>query len=285
MGVVAWFFYLCTYQTPSFPTQQWVYMFEKSATMENLTALIIEDEVQQLNELKRILQSNHPEIEEIWTAQDLNEAYELLGTYRPNVVFSDIEIKNKQVFELFADIDTSKLALIFTSAHNSYATEAFDVSAVDYLLKPIEPFRVGQALQKARAFFASDNMSDQSQQNHTAFPVYPSAQDKISVTSSVGVELLDVHKIVRCESDGCYTEFVLSGSQRLISSKPIRTYEEILTSHGFTRIHRSHLINVDQVKSFNRKSHTVSLLNGDLVKVARRRREDFMKSMTARGIA
>lgn len=198
-----------------------------------------------------------------------------IDALQPDIVFLDVQLEDKTGFDVLSSVSHRNFSLIFTTAYNQYAIEAFRFSAIDYLLKPIgkEDFEI--AIQRAFERVEKNNIHEQL----TVLLSNLSSQHtvkKLSIPSKEGYNFLDITQIIRCEADVNYTHIFTLDSKKYTVSKPLKYFEEFLFRYGFFRIHNSHLINLNHVKSFS-KSGYITLSNNTRLQVSVRRKDAFMK--------
>jgi len=203
------------------------------------------------------------------------EAEKGIEIQRPDIIFLDIQLQNKTGFDVLSAISYRDFSLIFTTAYEQYAIEAFKFSAVDYLLKPIDKEDFEKALQKAfdKVERAQLNERIDVLLSHLSSNNHPK---RISIPSYEGYQFLAIPEIVRCEADINYTHIFTSAGEKHTVSKSLKHFEGLLTAYGFFRIHNSHLINLDYVKSYARSGY-VTLSDNSHLEVSSRRKDAFLK--------
>ena len=248
-----------------------------------LKALILDDEAQSRSALSQKLQLFCPEIETIHEASTVDEAWPLLTEHQPDILFLDIHLGGEVGFELLERLSDDSPewtgALVFVTAHEAYALKAIKFSALDYLLKPIDPEELVRAVRKAE-----EGMGDQAAALGALRSNLTTSEKKLVIASSDGMYIVRVSDILRCESTSNYTQFFLkSMDKRLVASKTLKEYEQLLEPHGFERVHKSHLVNMDCVKRYVTSDGGYLILeDGSTVPVANRKKESLvslLKSM------
>jgi two-component system LytT family response regulator len=249
---------------------------------KELKILIVEDEARGRNALKVML-SRIENINIIGEAENVDKAISLIDDKNPDLVLLDIEMPFKNGFELLAALPDRTFDVIFTTAYDSYAIKAIKFSAIDYLLKPIDPEELEEAINrvnekrkknksKPQLQFSNllENLKNKNNQNF-----------KLSLPTSEGSLYIPIENIIRCTSDANYTWFYLTSETKpILVSKTLKDYEELLTDFGFCRIHHSHLINLKFIAKYIKgEGGTVVMLDGTEVEVSRRKREIFLKSL------
>ncbi|GEJ45960.1 MULTISPECIES: LytTR family DNA-binding domain-containing protein [unclassified Chryseobacterium] len=239
-------------------------------------AVIIEDEYHLREALSILLEMAAPDsIQIIGYAEGLPEAVKIIDRLKPDLVFMDIMLKNGTGFDVLEQIDHKNFHLVFTTAYEEHAIRAFKFNAIDYLLKPIDYDELSETLERM-ALKKSQYMDFQT----VIDPSSDTAKkhDRIVLPTIEAMHVVKLENIVRCETSGSYTTFILKSGQQIIVSKPLKYYEDILISPNFIRVHQSHLINVDFVANFS-KDGFINMLNNDIIPISRANRERFFKIM------
>ena len=239
-----------------------------------LKALIIDDEDWARKVLSRLLKTNFPEITELQIASGPEEGLVLIQSFQPDLLFLDVEMPQMNGFDVLNALDNRSFDVIFTTAYNHYAIQAIRFSALDYLLKPID-------LEELRSAF--NRFLKKRQEGLRKDPLYrnllsnlregDAQQFKLAIPSQQGTTFYRPSEIIRCEGERNYTHFYLTGNRRVISSHTLKEYEDLLSDHGFVRVHKSHLINMAFVQSFQ-TSGLITMSDQSEVEVARRRRNE-----------
>jgi two-component system, LytTR family, response regulator len=246
--------------------------------MINLKALLVDDEDRNNAVLKALLKDYCSDVEVCATASEVDEAFSLIVKHRPDVVFLDIELAGGNAFSLLDKFEDIFFQIIFVSAFDEYALKAFRYSALDYLLKPIDLAELQAALEKLRERIqegAANNlmrhMAHQMKNIATGFKT-------IAIPTVDDIIFLDTAQIVRLAAHGSYTHFFTTDREKIISSKSIKEYEEMLPENKFYRIHNSHIVNIAAVKKYLKgRGGFVVLEDGTKVEVADRRKDGFLK--------
>ena len=206
-----------------------------------------------------------------------DEAVNGIDTLRPDIVFLDVRLHGKTGFDVLRAITYRDFSLIFTTAYERYAIEAFKFSAIDYLLKPIDAGDFENAIQKAFKKAEQDLLNERIGEL-LSYLSTESLPKRISLPSQTGYSIVNISDITRCEADINYTHIFTSDGKKETVSRPLKHYEGLLTGHGFFRIHNSHLINLSYVKAYA-KSGYVTLLDGTRLEVSVRKKEAFVKNL------
>ncbi len=253
--------------------------------MKKLRAAIIDDETNARQALANLLHLVCPDVTICGEAKNVSSGIELIQAERPDLVFLDIQMPGKTGFDLLAAFEKAEFGVIFTTAYQEYAIRAFRFSAIDYLLKPIDPDELQQAVGRYQARLAAVNPQQlQILQEHIENPVkaglnqrLPNAGQRIALPTAEGIHFVQMADIVQCESLGSYTKFHLVGSKPIVVSRLLKEYEEILDKYQFFRVHQSHIINLEHIKRYVKgDGGQVWLSDNSEVEVSRRRKEEFL---------
>ena len=246
-----------------------------------LKTIIVEDESRGRNALKAML-SQMKSVQLVAEAANVDEAIEYIKSLSPDLVLLDIEMPFKNGFDLLAALPNRTFDVIFTTAYDSYAIKAIKFSAIDYLLKPIDPEELSNAIEKTAEKREIAMHQPQLQINNLLEIRTINKQNfKLSLPTSEGAIFIPIDEIVRCESDTNYTRFFIQTEARpILVSKTLKDYEELLTDYGFCRVHHSHLINLKFIKKYIKgEGGIVVMIDGAEVEVSRRKKEVFQKSL------
>jgi two-component system, LytTR family, response regulator len=208
-------------------------------------------------------------------ANGVQTGIEKINSFKPDIVLLDVEMNDGTGFDMLKQIENPQFKLIFTTAHNQYAIQAFKFSAIDYLLKPVDPIELNNALQKAK-----DNISGNALQNQLAVLMQqiggkPEAERQIVLKDIDKTYFIKMNDILYCEAEGSYTKFYLSNAEPIFVSRNLRSYEELLAPAGFIRTHHSCLVNPTKIKIYDRKtdSGTLILEGGHSIPVSQRKKD------------
>ncbi len=253
----------------------------------SLNTILIDDEVNSRQALRNLLTQLCPDVHIAGEAKNADAGIELINTLNPQLVFLDIQMPGKTGFDLLASLDKIDFDIVFTTAYHEYAVKAFRFSAIDYLLKPIDPDDLMAAVSKAAknqkpASAGQVDLLKQLWQQLSADKKGQNENQKLALPTQEGIHLVEIKDIVRCEALGSYTKFYLSTGEKLITSRLIKDYEEILTEYGFFRVHQSYIINMKHVKKYVKgDGGQVWMSDGEEIEVARRRKDDFLSVLNS----
>lgn len=246
-----------------------------------MKVIIVEDEQSAINLLKEILSSEVQGLEVVGEARNIQEAKKLIKDLEPDLLLLDIELPNGTGFDLLKQLSHLSLKVIFITAHEKYALQAIKMSALDYILKPIDPDELIDAINRVK-----NELHNESEHNRLKALLNnqnerESAHHKIVLKDKNGFQLFDIQDIIRLEALGSYTQFIINNGQSVLVSKNIKEYDSLLQPHGFFRCHKSHLINLDHIKSYSRHDgETLFLKDESEVPLAIRKKDLLMKVLS-----
>jgi two-component system, LytTR family, response regulator len=246
--------------------------------MKEMTAIIVEDMLQAREVLESELGSHCPEIKIIGTADSVVNAAKLLRQVKPDIIFLDILLGDGTGFdllEIFPDINSR---IIFITASEEYAIRAFKFSAIDYLLKPVEPQQLKEAVLRAEKQIASQQESLELLKETIRKP--DALPDKLSLHTQEKILVVTISDIIRCEADGNNTWFFLKTGEKILVTRTLKQFDLLLEKHKFLRVHQSHLVNLDYLQEFIKKDGGyLRLKNGDNIPVALRKKQEVMEML------
>ena len=238
-----------------------------------MRVVIVDDESGARASLRRLIENEFPSVEVVGEAEGVNSAKKLIDEVNPELAFLDVQMQDGTGFDLLKLIDLSNIQVVFVSAYDHFAITAIKFSAVDYLLKPVEKQDLESTLERIEKHKSDSELKkkiDLLLNNVNRI-------DKIALPSLSGIEFVKLSDIVRCESDNNYTNFFLLDGGKIVVSKTLKEFEDMLESKGFFRTHKSHIINLNYLKKYIKgEGGSVIMEDGSEVLVSRRRKEDFM---------
>lgn len=242
-----------------------------------LRTLIIDDEAHMRDSLRRLLQKLSPEVMVVGDADSVADALKAINEIHPDLVLLDIQMGDGTGFDLLNSMPAIDFKIIFITAFDHYAVQAFRFSAVDYLLKPINPEMLVQAVERARQLIESHHKL-QMQALHENLKNIDHQHKKIILKTTENIFLLELRDIICCESDNNYTLVHSSDNSRILVSKTLKDYDELLSGCGFYRVHKSFLINLAHIRRFEKQDGGYIVLTNDLkIPVASRKRDEMLE--------
>ena len=245
----------------------------------SVRTIIIDDERLARNELRKLLQEFN-EIEVIDEAANVNEGIEKIEQQNPDLIFLDIQMPGKTGFDLLEELDRSP-KVIFTTAYDEYALKAFEVNALDYLLKPIEPKRLSDAIQKLHIEESRDNSGSHSNNLVKANGLL-TENDQVFVKDGERCWFVKLNEIRLFESVGNYAKVFFAGNKTLIL-KSLNALEERLDDKVFFRANRKHIINmrwIEKIEPYFNGGLLLELKGGEKIEVSRRQTVKFKEMMS-----
>lgn len=239
--------------------------------------VIIDDEEKSRLTLSSFIDKYCPGLQIAGQADGVQSGVNLIETTKPDVVFLDIEMNDGTGFDVIEALPERDFDVIFVTAYNQYALKAFRYSAVDYLLKPINPEELVQAVHK----LSGTERIDQIEKKLEALIANKNRLEKIAFPSMEGVRLENVKDIIYCESDNYYTIVHFTNDEKITVSKTLKEYDQMLSEEDFFRIHQKFLVNLSHLKNFSKSDGGfVTLSNGKELSVARRKKEELLRLLT-----
>ena len=239
-----------------------------------MRAILVDDELANLENLQVLLIKNCPDVKVVATANNIDDAFEKINLHRPDLLFLDIQMGKTTGFDLLNQLGDKTFEVIFVTAYDNYGIQAVKFAALDYLLKPVDPDELMVAVSKAENRIANKMSGEQLNFLLNQIKRSEPAVPKIALPQQHEIRYVSVDDIVRCVADNTYTFFHLSSSEKILISKPLKEYSDLLKPQGFVRSHQSHLVNPKFVKSWLKEDGgTLLMNNGDKIPVSKPNRE------------
>ena len=243
-----------------------------------ILTIIIEDEPVSREMLMLMLKRHSDDITIIDTCSNPTDGQESIAKNQPDLVFLDIQMPKMNGFEMLKKIGKINFEVIFTTAYDQYAINAIKVSALDYLLKPVDDEDLTIAIEKCKERLQEKNPQQRFEHLFNNLTNKNPLDKTIALGASDGISFVKMSDILRVEANGRYAKFHLLDKQTILVSKTLGDFEEILSANQFFRVHDSAIINLNHVKKYTRgDGGTVLLSDGTELDVARRRKDDFVK--------
>ena len=241
-----------------------------------IRSIIIDDEQHCIKALLSDLQQHCPSIEVIEVCASAKEGIMAIRKLNPDLVFLDVEMPWMNGFEMLEVLGTVNFSIIFTTAHGEFAAKAFRISAVDYLLKPIDADDLKSAVQKVEKKMDTGS-SIEHISNLLRNMRQPSADHKIALPQREGYEFIEIASIIYCQAEGAYTKVFINDKKPMLISRTLGDVEELLPPEIFQRIHHSTVVNVSYISQFLRTDGGyVVLKNGEKLSVSKAKKEMLM---------
>jgi len=238
-----------------------------------MNVLIIEDEEQSISALKSELEMHCSNLVLIGIAKTVKDGIAKIKSLKPELIFLDIQLSDGLGFEVLSAYKEHNFKVIFTTAYSQYAIKAIKFSALDYLLKPIDSLELVQAVNKA----LKTTKSDGSAKLETFIQNESQTRKRIALQTSEGISIFELESIIKCSAESNYTSVTFTNGKKILFSKTLKDFEEILCSNGFERIHHSHIINISHLVSFvNKEGGYVVLSDKSTLPVSQRKKANLM---------
>ena len=245
-----------------------------------IKTVIIEDEQKSVYVLTDLIKRLAGDLEIPGTASHVQEAIKLLENTKPDLVFMDVRLADGTGFDVLGKLSFRNFALIFVTAYDSYGLEAIRFSAIDYLLKPIGIPHFEEAVERARKMLSLTIRQNTIETLLHNLVQQGTQEKRINIATINGYEFVELSDIVWCQSEGSYTTFYLADKSKIISSRNIGFYEEMLNNHNFCRIHHGTMIHMRFVKSYRKgKGGYVIMSDGIELEIAQRRKAAFLEKL------
>jgi two-component system LytT family response regulator len=243
-----------------------------------MKTLVIDNEKDIRQSLVDLLHAFCPDITIIEQADSILTGIQKINQFKPDIVFLDVELNEGTGFDLLRKLDDYSFQLIFVTAHNKYAVEAFRFSAIDFLVKPFDPELLMISVERAKREVKKEEMNKQVQFLLEQMQDKPK-KDKIVLRSSDAIHFVSFSEIIYLEADANYTKFILDNNRNILVSGNLKEYESILESQNFIRTHHSFLVNLKKVKSFDKKNDELILENQMKVPVSTRKKDFILEKL------
>jgi two-component system LytT family response regulator len=244
-----------------------------------IKALIVDDEQASIDLLKWLIGEYCPDITAVSSARSVLDALPLIKSFKPDIVLLDIQMPHQSGFDLLTNIDHWNFEVIFTTAYNEFAIQAIRFSALDYLLKPIDESELKKAIEryKVKKIYAPAGqilfrnfIQNISQGKKEKF--------RLALADASEIKYVQIDEIIRLQAESNYTHIFLTGNKVFISAKTLKEYDEILQGHQFLRVHKSHLVNLSHIQSYDRQG-ILQMSDQSKVEVARRKKEYLQQAL------
>lgn len=244
-----------------------------------MTIAIVDDEKAIREGLIEMLQSSGVAITAIHQADNVADGINLLQSHAPDVLLLDVEIGKKTGFDLLRELSDYSFQLIFITAHNEYALQAFKFSAIDYLLKPVDPDELHQSIRRAEERIREHYLAQQITVLRDSLESLKSSEKKIVLRDNESLHFVRIADIIKCEAEGSYTRFFMSNAKPLLISRSLKEYESLLAPHGFVRTHHSFIVNIHRIVRFDKNNGGILILENNLSAPVSQRKKEYILSV------
>jgi len=260
----------------NFPTEK----VDHSKSLPVIKAIIVEDEMKSMNNLKNLLGKHCPEVQIVGEAFNIEAGLEIIENVdsKIDVAFLDISLPDGLVFRMLDELMPIDFEVIFITAYNEHAIKACQYSSIGYILKPINPDELVQSIHRIK--ITNANKIEQRLELFNKHLSNPNVFEKMSIPAVDGIYFVNIKDIVRFEAEDNYTHIFLTSGERITASKTIKAYEDMLQSINFYRVHKRHVINLNYMRKFIKGDGGYLIMDdGKKIEVSRRRRPAFMEQM------
>jgi two-component system, LytTR family, response regulator len=243
-----------------------------------IRCILIDDESNSLEMMEWLLKTYCPQVKIEAMCNAAAKGIEAIKNYKPDLVFLDIEMPHMNGFDMLEQFDKLSFDVVFCTAYDQFAIRAFKYSALNYLLKPVDPEDLKETIRRIE----EKKSTPSKEQIELLFEnikqtIKPTAQ-RIALTTGDGLIFVPTHDILYCQAESNYTSVMLSGGKKIVVSKVLKEIDEALSGPDFFRVHNSYLINLNRIAKFVRgDGGYVVMEDGATVSISRSRRQEFME--------
>ena len=246
--------------------------------MKKYKAIIIDDIELARTTIINDLATYAPDFEVVGEASGVVEGAKLLKNITPDILFLDIQMQDGSGFDLLDLLADIPFKIIFITASDAHGIKAFRYAAIDYLLKPIDPDELTEALKKFRESGINEN--DKYQFLNERLKNHNKPNERLALHSQDKIQIVEISTIVRCESSVNYTTFFFENGKQIVVTRTLKEFGDLLSEQGFFRVHQSHLVNTKHIKEYVKAEGGHLIMNdGNLIPVSVRKRPEVMKML------
>lgn len=251
-----------------------------------IKAVLIDDDNNLREGMKAMINLYAPEIVIAGEAESVKTGIELIEKVSPDIIFLDILMNDGSGFDVLEQLNKKygniSSHVVFITAHEKFAIKAFRFSALDFLLKPVDPEELQTVIKKIKNIIHQNNNHHNIELLLDNIRKKPEGFKKIALSTSDGIHLFEIKDIIRCESEDNYTKFFFKNHKSVMISKTLKEYEELLEDQGFERIHQSHLINLNELKSYIKKDGGFVIMSDDSQLPVSQRKKEKLQELIGR---
>ncbi|HEX2630387.1 MAG TPA: LytTR family DNA-binding domain-containing protein [Chitinophagaceae bacterium] len=243
-----------------------------------IRCVIVDDEMQSLVMIEWLLKTYCPNVQIEAKCNDAQSGIEAVQKHRPDLLFLDIEMPHMNGFDMLEQFDELFFDVVFTTAYDQFAIKAFKYSALNYLLKPVDPEDLKETIRRVEQ---RRNVPMKEQMELLMQSIRDAGRQtlaRIALTTNDGLLFVNTSEIIYCESDSNYTTVVMTGGQKILVSKTLKDIDEALSGNDFYRIHNSFLVNLNHIKKYVRSEGGYVIMdNGASIGISRNKRQEFVE--------
>ncbi|HNY54445.1 MAG: response regulator transcription factor [Sphingobacteriales bacterium] len=250
--------------------------------MESIKAIIVDDEKNNRLALHKLIEKFCPQVVVIAECDSVDATIDTIEKTPADVIFLDVEMPGKNGFDLLAHYNYQcPFEIIFTTAYSQYAVKAFRFSALDYLLKPVDPEELIRAVHKLSVKISEEVKNKQFELLEQKISNKDSGKKQLAISTLEGIYFASLDEIIHVDADSSYTKIFLTTGEMIMSSKPLKYFEELLEDFDFVRVHQSHIINLKLIRRYVRgDGGQVIMMNGTEIEVSRRKKDDLLAKIS-----
>ena len=245
-----------------------------------IRAVLIDDEISNLENLRTLLEKHCPQVTIIATSQNVSDAIDVIEKHLPDLVFLDIQMGEQTGFDVLKLLPSRNFEVVFVTAYDQYGIQAVKFAALDYLLKPIDIEELINAVNKAEQKLATQIQTSQLDFLLQQLKKPETNVSRIALPMQSEIRYVAFSEIIRCEADNTYTYFLLSSGEKIVVSKSLKEYADLLCPNGFLRTHQSHLVNPKYVKSWLKEDGGILLLmSGEKIPISKPNKDTVKQAL------
>jgi two-component system LytT family response regulator len=245
-----------------------------------LTLVIIDDEARVRSVIRQTLQKRPDKVRIIAEADSVASGLDTLTKYKPDIVLLDIKFPDGLAFDILKHFEDIPFKIIFITAYNDFAIDAFRLSAVDYLLKPVSANTLWEAIDKAENLLTGELLTRINALTNNYLTSDPNGK-QILLKTIDNIFLVKIADIIHCEAEHTYCRFHLQGDERILVSKPMGDYEDMLKEYEFFRVHKSYIVNLRQIKKYSKSDGgSLTMMNGSVIPVSVRKKDTLLAKIS-----
>jgi len=242
--------------------------------------VVVDDEPKIREGITDVIKNYCPEVKSVFEASDVDSALKVINEVLPDILILDISLGDETSFDILEQLNYTEFKIIFVTAHEEYALKAIKLSALDYLVKPLNPKELIQAVNNASKELERDRTELKLNALSANIKDISEGIKKIILKTSESIYMVNIQDIIRCESDDCYTKFYLVDGKKIMVSNTLKEYEKMLYEYGFFRLHQSHMVNLNYMDHFDKKSGGIIFMkDNSKIPVSSRKRNSLLKEI------
>jgi len=250
--------------------------------MSNISCIIIDDEKMARETFEKVIERYFPDkLKVLCAAESVKEGVYAIHKHHPDLVFLDIEMPGENGFKLFEYFEKVTFEVIFLTAYKNYAIDAIKYAAFDYILKPLNFIDLGEVVERYEKKQKENNYNLRVKTLMSNLNAGGDINTKVALPTLKGYVMEKINNIMYCEADENYTKIFTANAEETLVSRTLKSVEELLPAEYFFRIHKSYLVNMNYIKSYDKsEGHKIMLENGIELEVATRRTDEFVRLLT-----